>query len=70
MGDPEVKAKRSKVRKRNFIAKKMLESKQFKKKIHMNKKDREKQREWRLKNDPDSDYDNLDDWLSGSREEF
>lgn len=70
MGDPEVKAKRSQVRKRNFLAKKMLESKQFKKKIHMSKKDREKQRQWRLREDPDGDYENLDDWLSGSREEF
>jgi hypothetical protein len=37
----------------------------FKKKIHMSKKDREKQRQWRLKEDPDGDYDNLDEWLGG-----
>jgi len=41
----------------------MLETTNQIKKIHDNKKDREKQRKWRLKNDPDGDYDNLDDWL-------
>jgi len=57
------KAWHSLKRKRNFIAKKMLETTNQIKKIHDNKKDREKQRKWRLKNDPDGDYDNLDDWL-------
>jgi hypothetical protein len=33
------------------------------KKVHDNKKDREKQRKWRMKDDPENDYDNLDDWL-------
>ncbi len=62
MGDPEVKAKRSATRKRNFIAKKMLET--MPKRIHMSAKDREKQRQWRLKNDPDGDYTEVDDWLT------
>ena len=70
MGDPDTRYTRSKVRKRNFVAKKLREDPAFKKKIHMNKKDREKQREWRLREDPDGDYTSVDDWLSGSREEF
>lgn len=70
MGDPDTRYTRSKVRKRNFVAKKLREDPAFKKKIHMNKKDREKQREWRLKEDPEGDYELVDDWLSGSREEF
>lgn len=65
MGDPDTRYTRSKVRKRNFIAKKLREDPMFKKKIHMSKKDREKQRQWRLKEDPDGDYDNLDEWLGG-----
>jgi ribosomal protein RSM22 (predicted rRNA methylase) len=43
----------------------MLEDKQFKKKIHMTAKDREKQRKWRLQEDPDGDYENLDTFLTG-----
>lgn len=70
MGDPDTKRARSTSRKRNFIAKRMLEDKQFKKKIHMTAKDREKQRKWRLQEDPEGDYESVDDWLSGSREEF
>lgn len=65
MGDPETKKARSNSRKRNFIAKRMLEDKQFKKKIHMTAKDREKQRKWRLQEDPDGDYENLDTFLTG-----
>jgi hypothetical protein len=63
MGDPETKVKRSAKRKRNYIAKEMLESRGMKKKIHISDKDRDKQRKWRLKNDPEADYENLDDWL-------
>lgn len=62
MGDPDIKVKRSASRKRNFTAKKMLET--MPKRIHMSAKDREKQRQWRLKNDPDGDYTELDDWLT------
>lgn len=61
MGDPETKARRSASRKRNYIAKKMLEIKT--EKTHMSAKDREKQRRWRYEQDPDGDYENLDDWL-------
>ena len=61
MGDPETKAKRSAARKRNYIAKKMLETKT--EKTHMSIKDREKQRKWRLEQDPDGDYEALDEWL-------
>lgn len=61
MGDPETKAKRSFSRKRDFIAKKMFEEKRPK--IHMSEKDREKQRKWRLKSDPEGDYENLDDFI-------
>lgn len=63
MGDPETKAKRSASRKRNMIAKQMWEAKGATKKVHTSAKDREKQRKWRLKDDPTGDYDNLDDWL-------
>ena len=63
MGDPDTRYTRSKVRKRNFVAKKLREDPAFKKKIHMSKKDREKQRQWRLKEDPESDYESVDDWL-------
>jgi hypothetical protein len=62
MGDPELKAKRSAARKRNFIAKRMLEEK--KPKVHISEKDREKQRKWRREHDPELDYENLDDWLT------
>lgn len=65
MGDPDTRYTRSKVRKRNFIAKKLREGPEFKKKIHMSKKDREKQRQWRLTQDPEGDYDNVDDFLMG-----
>ena len=64
MSEPEVKAKRSQTRKRNYIAKKMLETTTMGKRIHRSAKDREKQRQWRLKNDPDGDYTELDDWLT------
>lgn len=63
MGDPETKAKRSASRKRNVIAKKMWEDTKSIKKVHMSAKDREKQRQWRMKQDDDSDYENLDEWL-------
>lgn len=63
MGDPEVKAKRSASRKRNFIAKKMLETTTMGKRIHKSAKDREKQRQWRLQHDPSGNYEELDDWL-------
>ena len=63
MGDPDTKAKRSTSRKRNFIAKKLRESNQFKKKIHMSEKDREAQRKWRLKNGPEGDYESVDDFI-------
>jgi hypothetical protein len=63
MGDPETKAKHSASRRRNFIVKKLHEINQFSKKIHMSKKDREKQRQWRLENDIDGDYESVDDWL-------
>jgi hypothetical protein len=61
MGDPELRVKRSYKRKRNFVAKKMLET--TVEKTHISPKDREKQRKWRLKNDPDGDYEALDEWL-------
>jgi hypothetical protein len=61
MGDPELRAKRSYTRKRNYIAKKMIETKT--EKTHMSQKDIEKQRKWRLKNDPEGDYDALDEFL-------
>lgn len=61
MGDPETKVKRSFSRKRDFIAKKMFEEKRPK--IHMSEKDRDKQRKWRLKSDPEGDYENLDDFI-------
>lgn len=63
MGDPDTKRARSTTRKRNFVAKKLREDPQFKKKIHMNEKDRERQRKWRLKEDPEGDYEDLDNWL-------
>jgi septation ring formation regulator EzrA len=63
MGDPDIKAKRSATRKRNIIAKQMWEETGRVKKVHMSAKDREKQRKWRLKNDPEGDYENLDEWL-------
>lgn len=63
MGNPEEKAKRSFKRKRNFVAKRLLEDRQFSKKIHLSKKDRDKQRKWRLGEDPSGDYENLDDWI-------
>ena len=63
MGDPDTKAKRSFSRKRNYIAKVMRENTMKIKKVHDSDKDREKQRKWRLENDPDGDYENLDDWM-------
>lgn len=63
MTDPDTKRKVSSKRKRNYIAKKMIEDTRGIKKIHLSAKDREKQRKWRLKNDPEGDYENLDDWL-------
>lgn len=63
MGDPETKVKRSTQRKRNMIAKKMWEAKGGVRKVHLSAKDREKQRKWRMKDDPEGDYDTLDDWL-------
>lgn len=63
MGDPEVKAKRSASRKRNYVAKKMWEETKDIRRIHQSEKDKTKQRKWRYDNDPDGDYDNLDDWL-------
>jgi hypothetical protein len=65
MGDPDTKYARSRTRKRNYIAKTMLQERQFKKKIHMTEKDRERQRKWRLQEDPTGDYEQLDDWLGG-----
>lgn len=63
MSSPSTKAWHSLKRKRNVLAKKMyLDSMQVKK-VHDNKKDREKQRKWRMKDDPENDYENLDDWL-------
>lgn len=61
MTDPETRKKRSQARKRNYIAKKMRED--MPKKVHLSKKDREKQRVWRLKDDPTGDYENVDDFL-------
>lgn len=66
MGDPDTKRARSTTRKRNFIAKKLREDRQFRKKVHMSEKDREKQRQWRLENDPEGDYENVDSFLMGS----
>ena len=66
MGDPDTKRARSTTRKRNFIAKKLREDRQFRKKVHMSEKDREKQRQWRLENDPEGDYENVDSFLMGN----
>ena len=33
------------------------------KKVHLSKKDREKQRVWRIKDDPTGDYEAVDDFL-------
>lgn len=63
MGDPETRAARSSSRKRNYLAKVMFEKTRNIKKVHDSDKDREKQRKWRAYNDPDSDYENLDDWM-------
>ena len=63
MGNIEAKRVVSVKRKRNFIAKRMLETDTFKKKIHIPAKEREKQRKWRMKDDPEGDYEQLDDWL-------
>ncbi|TXH14764.1 MAG: hypothetical protein E6R03_08600 [Hyphomicrobiaceae bacterium] len=64
MGDPDDKLKHS-ARRRNFVAKKLRESQQFAKKVHMSAKDRDKQRKWRLDQDPTGDYESLDNWLVG-----
>ena len=68
MGDPEAKAKHSQRRKRNVLAKQMWETTKSIKKVHDSEKDREKQRKWRLKNDPEGDYENLDDWILNAKE--
>ena len=47
----------------NFIAKKLRTDEAFRKKIHVSKKDRDKQRKWRLKTDPTGDYENVDDFI-------
>lgn len=67
MGDPDLKAKRSYKRKRNILAKEMWEKTKSIKKVHTSEKDREKQRKWRLEQDRDGDYDNLDDFLLRGR---
>lgn len=69
MGDPEVRAKRSTSRKRNYLAKVMFERTRSIKKVHDSDKDKQKQKNWRLEDDPDGDYDNLDNWLMGVHEE-
>ena len=46
MTDPETKYKHSKRRKRNFIAKKLYQDKQFRNKIHLDSKTKEKQEKW------------------------
>lgn len=66
MGNPNTKARVSQKRKRNFIAKELVLNRQYRKKIHVSEKDREKQRQWRLREDPESDYNSLDDFLMGS----
>lgn len=46
MTDPDTKYKHSKRRKRNYIAKKLLQDKQFRNKIHLDSKTKEKQEKW------------------------
>lgn len=67
MGDPDTKAKHSSKRKRNHLAKELWENKVYRKKVHISEKDRDKQRQWRLKNDPEGDYDNVDDFIMRDR---
>lgn len=60
MGDPEDKKKHSKHRYRNFIAKKMRESKEFVKRIHKDAKTREKERKFNVQKalrEAGNDYD-------------
>lgn len=47
MGVPEVKQKHSRKRQRNFIAKKLRETKQFSKKVHIDEKQKQKERKWK-----------------------
>lgn len=47
MTDPENKSKHSRRRLRNFLAKKLRESFQFKKKVHKDDKEKQKERKWR-----------------------
>ena len=63
MGDIEAKKYVSSKRKRNMVAKALLSDSRFKKKIHLPEKERERQRKWRLKTDPEGNYEELDDWL-------
>ena len=46
MGDPEDKQKVSRKRQRNFLAKKLREG-QFRKKVHVDTKQKEKERKWK-----------------------
>ena len=61
MGEPDTKRLVSEKRKRNYIAKVMRET--MPKKIHKSAKDREAQRKYRYKQDPEPDYEALDNWL-------
>ncbi len=46
MTDPETKYKHSKRRKRNHLAKKLFQDKQFRHKIHLDEKTKSKQEKW------------------------
>jgi hypothetical protein len=61
MTDPDTRRKVSTKRRRNYIAKVMRET--MPKKIYKSVKDREAQRKYRIERDPDSDYEELDNWL-------
>lgn len=54
MGDPELKQKHSRKRQRNFLAKKLREAGQFKKKVHIDAKQKQKERKWTYV-DPEED---------------
>ena len=55
MGDPEVKQKHSRKRQRNFLAKKLREAGQFRKKVHIDAKQKEKEGKWKYDEQEEDD---------------
>lgn len=57
MSDPEVKQKHSRKRQRNFLAKKLREAGQFRKKVHIDAKQKEKEGKWFYEQEEDDSFD-------------